>query len=135
MRGSRGAATIATGAGLWGGHPVRKMEGPAVRLPNQKMADAVMLILTDRDNGLPSQRMEWIGDDNVEARIPGIMTLLPSPSEKNSLRCKATACWLDRQCQCRWSTPKIGTPIDHLPERTLPAALSRQGCPCLTRNI
>lgn len=65
-------------AGLWGGHPVRKMEGPAVRLPNQKMADAVMLMLTDRDNGLPSQRMEWIGDHNVEARIPGIMTLLPT---------------------------------------------------------
>ncbi|RWK14492.1 MAG: hypothetical protein EOR43_32520, partial [Mesorhizobium sp.] len=65
-------------AGLGGGHPVRKMEGPAVLLPNQKVADAVMLILTDHDDGLPSQRMEWIGDDNVEARIPGIMMLLPT---------------------------------------------------------
>ncbi|MCO5164253.1 MAG: hypothetical protein M9939_24490 [Mesorhizobium sp.] len=61
---------------LWGDHPVRKMEGSAVWLPNQKVADAVMLMLTDHDNGLPSQRMEGIGDDNVEARIHGIMTLL-----------------------------------------------------------
>ncbi|MFU0507988.1 hypothetical protein [Pseudaminobacter sp. NGMCC 1.201702] len=45
-----------------------------------------MLILTDHDNRLPSQRMEWIGDDNVEARIPGIMTLLPTaaPSTRPS---------------------------------------------------
>ncbi|MER9876958.1 hypothetical protein NKJ12_28700 [Mesorhizobium sp. M0195] len=64
--------------GLWGGHPVRKMEASAVRLPNQKVADAVMIMLTDHRNGLPNQRMEWIGDDNVEARIPGIMTLLPT---------------------------------------------------------
>ncbi|RWA81682.1 MAG: hypothetical protein EOQ30_18040 [Mesorhizobium sp.] len=63
--------------GLWGGHPVRKMEGPAVRLPIQKVADAVMIMLTDHGNGLPDQRMEWMGDDHVEAWIPGIMTLLP----------------------------------------------------------
>ncbi|WP_352706780.1 hypothetical protein [Mesorhizobium sp. M0195] len=37
-----------------------------------------MIMLTDHRNGLPNQRMEWIGDDNVEARIPGIMTLLPT---------------------------------------------------------
>lgn len=41
-----------------------------------------MIMLTDHGNGLPDQRMEWIGDDNVEAWIPGIwnpgvMTLLP----------------------------------------------------------
>ncbi|MER8716263.1 hypothetical protein NKH29_29715 [Mesorhizobium sp. M1295] len=62
--------------GLWGGNPVGKMEGSAVRLPNQKVADAVMIMLADHRNGLPNQRMEWIGDDNVEAGIPGIMTLL-----------------------------------------------------------
>jgi hypothetical protein len=59
-------------AGLRGNHPVRKMEGSAVRPPNQKVANAVMLMLTDHDNSLSSQRMKWIGDDNVEARFPAL---------------------------------------------------------------
>lgn len=41
------------------------------------LADAVMIMLTDHGNGLPDQRIEWIGDDNVDAWIPGNMTLLP----------------------------------------------------------
>ncbi|MER9972194.1 hypothetical protein NKJ94_37085, partial [Mesorhizobium sp. M0060] len=64
-------------AGLWDDHPLRKMEVPAVRLPDQKMTNAVVLILTDYDNGLSSQRVKWISNNNIESRIPGIMTLLP----------------------------------------------------------
>lgn len=48
-----------------------------MRLPNKKVADAVMIMLTDHGNGLPDQRMERMGDDQVEPWIPGIITLLP----------------------------------------------------------
>jgi hypothetical protein len=72
-------------AGLWGDHPIWKMICAAVRLPNQKMADAIVLMLTNHDNGLPSQRMEWIGDDSVEAQIPGTMTLLPTAARSIGL--------------------------------------------------
>ena len=54
------------------------MECAAVRLLDQKVTDAVMLMRADHKNGPPNQRMEWIGDDDVEGRIPGSMTRLPT---------------------------------------------------------
>lgn len=59
MSGSRGATTIATEPACGAAIQPGSMEGPAVRLPNQKVADAVMIMLTDHGNGLPDQRMEW----------------------------------------------------------------------------
>lgn len=48
-----------------------------MRLLDQNVTDAVMLMLADHKNGLPNQRVEWIGGDYVERRIPGIVTRLP----------------------------------------------------------
>ncbi|MET4072575.1 hypothetical protein ABID58_007404 [Bradyrhizobium sp. S3.2.6] len=41
------------------------------------MANAVMFLLTDHKNGLTNERVEWIGYNNIERQIPGIMALLP----------------------------------------------------------
>ncbi|MCK1396984.1 hypothetical protein IVB45_05195 [Bradyrhizobium sp. 4] len=42
------------------------------------MANAVMFLLTDYKNGLTNERVEWIGYNNIERQIPGIMALLPT---------------------------------------------------------
>lgn len=42
------------------------------------MANAVLFLLTDHKNGLTNERMEWIGYNNIERQIPGIMALLPT---------------------------------------------------------
>ena len=52
------------------------MEAAAVRLPNQQMANVIMLVPTNDDDGLANQGVERISHNSIRCRAPGIMTLL-----------------------------------------------------------
>jgi hypothetical protein len=44
-----------------------------VRLPNQEMVNAVMLVVANHENGLADQWMKWIGNHSLECQKPGTM--------------------------------------------------------------
>ncbi len=46
-----------------------------MRLSNQDVVNAVMLVVADDQHGLTDQRMKWIGDHGFECQKPGIMKL------------------------------------------------------------
>ena len=47
-----------------------------MRLPNQEIANAVVLVVAGHQNGLADQRMERIGDDRFVRKKPG--TIAPA---------------------------------------------------------
>ena len=44
-----------------------------MRLPNQEMVNAVMLVVANHENGLPDHWMKWIGNHSFECQKPGTM--------------------------------------------------------------
>jgi hypothetical protein len=55
-------------------HPVGNLEQSAVRLTDEPIADAVVLLLADYWNRASSQWMKRIRDYSLKRRNPGIMT-------------------------------------------------------------
>lgn len=56
-------------------HPFRDLERTPMRLSDQDVVNAVMLVVADDQHGLTDQRMKRIGDHGFECQKPGIMKL------------------------------------------------------------
>ena len=54
-------------------HPVRDLIESALRLSDQEVVDAAMLVVANHQHRLTSQRMKRIGDNGFECQKPGIM--------------------------------------------------------------
>nr|WP_294557003.1 hypothetical protein [uncultured Rhodopila sp.] len=54
-------------------HPIRDLVETTMRLPDQEMADTVMLLSADHKNTLADQRMERIGNHGFERQKTGTM--------------------------------------------------------------
>ncbi len=54
-------------------HPIRDMERTPMRLPNQGVANPVMLVVADHQHGLANQRMKRVGDHGFKCQKPGTM--------------------------------------------------------------
>jgi hypothetical protein len=54
-------------------HPIGDLIGSALRLSDQEVVDAAMLVVTNHQHRLPGQWMKRIGDNGFECQKPGIM--------------------------------------------------------------
>jgi hypothetical protein len=54
-------------------HPSGDLKRSAMRLPNQEILNAIVLVVAGHQNGLADQRMERIGDDRFGGQKPGTM--------------------------------------------------------------
>jgi hypothetical protein len=54
-------------------HPVRDLIGTAIRLPDQQVVNAVMLVVADHQHGPADQRMKRISNYGFECQKPGTM--------------------------------------------------------------
>ena len=57
----------------WIEHPIRDLIGATMRLPNQEMVNAVMLVGTGHQNRLAREWMIRIGNYSFECQKPGTM--------------------------------------------------------------
>ena len=60
-------------------HPIRHLEGAAMRLPDQEMVNTVVLMVAGHQNRPADQRVERIGDHRFECQKPGTMAPAPTP--------------------------------------------------------
>jgi hypothetical protein len=54
-------------------HPIRDLVGTTMTLPDQEMANTVMLVSADHQNGLAGEWMIRIGNYGFECQKPGTM--------------------------------------------------------------
>src|SRR4051812_20730384 len=54
-------------------HPIGDLIQSALRLSDQEVLDAAMLVVANHQHRLPTQRMKRIGDNGFERQKPGIM--------------------------------------------------------------
>jgi hypothetical protein len=53
-----------------------------MRLPNQEIVNAIVLVVAGHQNGLADQRMERIGDDRFVRQKPGTMAPAQTTARK-----------------------------------------------------
>jgi hypothetical protein len=54
-------------------HPIGNLVGSSVRLSDQEVVDAIMLMGADDQHRLADQRVKWITDNCFECEKPGTM--------------------------------------------------------------